>query len=120
MRFTSSVTPALRPLPTILLRGCAAAPPVAQAADATCPADSPVNRQACLREVAAAKQAGRSGALTSPDASAMRSNALARCAVFKTPADRTACEARVTNSRQDGSVLGGGELLRAETPVKAD
>ena len=120
MRFTSKVTNALRAVPAILVLCCAAGTTMAQAADATCPADSPVNRQACLREVAAAKQAGRSGALTSPDASAMRNNALARCAVFKTPTDRTDCEARVTNSRQDGSVLGGGELLRAETPVKAD
>lgn len=116
MRFTSRVTSTLRTVPAILLL-CAAGTTFAQGAGDKCPANGPVDRQACLREMAAAKQAARSGALTTPDDATLQRNALARCGVFKTPDDRRACEERVRGTPAAGSVEGGGLLLRAETTV---
>ncbi|WP_353233536.1 hypothetical protein [Diaphorobacter ruginosibacter] len=119
MRFTSKVAKTLRVVPAIMLL-CVAGTTFAQGAADKCPADGPVNRQACLREMGAAKQAARKGGLTNPDEATLQRNALARCNVFKEPADRHACEVRVRNGSVAGSVPGGGILLRAETPVKVN
>lgn len=70
----------------------------------------PDSRAACVREIGAARQAARSGDLTSLDAPAYAQNALQRCAVFKVAEDRADCEARLRNPIS-GSVDGGG-LLR--------
>jgi len=75
----------------------------------------PQDRAACQREAGAARDAARKGQLASlPDYSA---NALARCASVP-PADRTACEARVTGTGQtsvQGSVMGGGVIRETVT-----
>jgi uncharacterized protein YgiB involved in biofilm formation len=78
------------------------------------------DRAACIREAGAARQAAARGGLTSaPD---YRANALARCNL-QPPADRSACEARVlgsagnTDSRVEGSVMGGGVIRESVTTV---
>nr|WP_225783766.1 hypothetical protein [Xenophilus sp. Marseille-Q4582] len=116
-----------RPLRCALLLGASliAVPALAQTAGtqrtyqeerAMC-AHLPQDPAACAREAGAARQAARQGQLTSaPDYSA---NALARCAVHP-PAERTACEARVTGTGQttvDGSVMGGGLIRETVTTV---
>lgn len=116
MRFTT-VSSALRAIPAILLLVASGAT-FAQSNAQNCPADGPVNRAACLKEMGAAKQASRTGALTSPDQSTLERNALARCSVFKTPGDRSDCEARVRSGQTSGSVPSGGMLLEATTPVQ--
>lgn len=75
------------------------------------------NKQACLRE----KGAAASTAFPKVDDATLRQNALARCS-RQPPADRAACEARVTGSGSttiSGSVLGGGVIRTTETPVPA-
>jgi hypothetical protein len=85
-----------------------------RAACASVPAES---RAACVREAGAAQQAARAGQLTS-ESGAYERNAMARCEVFKTPGDRSDCEARIrSGSTVSGSVEGGGVLREAETLV---
>ena len=87
-----------------------------RAACASVPAES---RAACVREAGAAAQASRAGQLSSANTSAYEQNAIARCAVFKTPMDRSDCEARVrSDATLSGSVEGGGVLREAVTPVQ--
>ena len=87
-----------------------------RAAFASVPAES---RAACVREAGAAAQAARTGQLSSSDTSIYERNALARCEAFKTPQDRSDCEARVRSSATvSGSVEGGGVLREATTPVQ--
>jgi len=78
------------------------------------------DRAACLRERGAAADMARRGAFPAPDAAALQQNALARCE--RQPAsDREACEARVmggASTSVTGSVLGGGVIRQAETPVR--
>ncbi|QNK65057.1 hypothetical protein [Variovorax sp. PAMC26660] len=76
------------------------------------------DRAACIREAGAARQAAARGGLTSaPD---YRANALSRCSL-QPPSDRSACEARVlgsmgnTDSRVEGSVMGGGVIRESVT-----
>ena len=83
---------------------------------AACANVLPESRAACIREAGAAQQAARAGQLTG-DSNAYERNALARCEVFKTPGDRSDCEARVRNAPVSGSVEGGGVLRGAETLV---
>lgn len=76
------------------------------------------DRTSCIREAGAARQLALHGQRRgpTPDFSA---NALARCAVHP-PAERTACEARVTgtgDTEVEGSVLGGGLLRETVTTV---
>ena len=75
------------------------------------------DRQACIREAGAARDAARRGQLTSePD---YRANALARCSL-QPPQEQRACEARVTGAGRteiDGSVLGGGVIRETVTPI---
>ena len=88
-----------------------------RAACASVPAES---RAACVREAGAAAQAARAGQLTSGSTSSYEQNALARCAVFKTPEDRGDCEARMRgHPTVSGSVEGGGLLREATTLVPA-
>ena len=81
-----------------------------QAREACTQRSDPDSRAACIREVGAARQAARSGDLTSLDAPTYTQNALQRCAVFQVAEDRADCEARLRNPTS-GSVDGGG-LLR--------
>lgn len=75
------------------------------------------DRNACLRERGAAADMARRGNQPAPDAAALQQNALARCS--RQPAsDREACEARVMSGTTTGSVLGGGVIRQAETPVR--
>ncbi|HEY2256286.1 MAG TPA: hypothetical protein VGI11_11650 [Variovorax sp.] len=77
------------------------------------------DRNACLREKGAAREAARRGALPSTDPAVLRQNALARC-TRQPPSDRAACEARVTgqgDTTMSGSVLGGGIIRQTVTPV---
>jgi hypothetical protein len=75
------------------------------------------DRAACLRERGAAADTARRGGFPAPDAATLQQNALARCA--RQPAsDREACEARVMDGNVTGSVLGGGVIRQAETPVR--
>jgi hypothetical protein len=77
------------------------------------------DRNACLREQGAAREAARRGALPSTDPAVLRQNALARCS-RQSPSDRAACEARVTgqgDTTVSGSVLGGGVIRQTVTPV---
>ena len=62
------------------------------------------------REAAAAVQADRQGQLSGGSNDQLRSNALARCAVFKVEEDKRACESRITQGQGSGSVQGGGVL----------
>jgi hypothetical protein len=74
------------------------------------------NKQACLRERGAAAQTS----FPKVDDATLRQNALARCS-RQPPADRAACEARITGSGSttiSGSVLGGGVIRSTETPVQ--
>lgn len=78
------------------------------------------DRAACIREAGAARQAAARGGLTgAPD---YRANALARCGL-QPPSDRADCEARVlgsmgnTDSRVEGSVMGGGVIRESVTTV---
>lgn len=75
------------------------------------------DRQSCIREAGAARDAARRGQLTSePD---YRANALARCNL-QPAQDRRACEARVTGAGRtdiEGSVLGGGVIRETVTPI---
>ena len=92
----------------------------AWAADDAAACDDPrVDRAACMREAAAAKQAKQQGNLNSTGG--YEENALARCQ--RQPADaRAACEKRVRgtgNTEIRGSVQGGGKIRRTETPVPA-
>lgn len=96
----------------------AASPTRSHSAAATEAGCSSQNAQICQREAAAARQAGRTGQLTAPDAQVLERNALARCAAFKNDEGRSDCEARVRNARASGSVNGGGQLLEATTPVR--
>lgn len=78
------------------------------------------DQNACLRERGAAAEMARRGAFPAPDAATLQQNALARC--DRQPAsDREACEARVVGGASTtvtGSVLGGGVIRQAETPVR--
>jgi hypothetical protein len=75
------------------------------------------DRAACMRERGAAAETARRGGFPAPDAATLQQNALARCA--SQPAnDREACEARVMDGNVTGSVLGGGVIRQAETPVR--
>jgi hypothetical protein len=75
------------------------------------------DRAACMRERGAAAETARRGGFPAPDAATLQQNALARCA--RQPAsDREACEARVMEGNVSGSVLGGGVIRQAETPVR--
>jgi len=77
------------------------------------------DRAACLREAGAARVEARRGTLTSESAAIYQQNALARCSV-QPPAERAACEARVTgtgNTTVEGSVLGGGLIRETVTPL---
>lgn len=116
-----------RSLPALLLTGAGlAASSIAGAApprDSTYRHDVEVcnhiqqDRQSCLREAGAARDAARRGQLTSePD---YRANALARCGL-QPAQDQRACEARVTGAGRteiEGSVLGGGVIRETVTPV---
>ena len=91
----------------------------AQQERAACAHVPEASRAPCLREVAAAAQAARNGQLTSPGSNTYESNAMARCEVFKTPQDRSDCQARVRSQTVSGSVEGGGVLREATTMVPA-
>ncbi|MBZ0224778.1 MAG: hypothetical protein WA917_04060 [Comamonas sp.] len=93
------------------------APALAASADAVaaCAGEPAASRAACVREMGAAAQAARAGQLTSDDAATYERNALARCAVFKNPQDKSDCAKRMGPRAQlSGSVDGGG-ILREET-----
>ncbi len=84
-------------------------------AAASCAGEPAASRAACVREVGAAAQAARAGQLTSEDAATYERNAMARCAVFKNPQDKSDCAKRMgPRARLSGSVDGGG-ILREET-----
>ena len=101
-------------LPLALLLGCAPAHAASAAAVASRANEPEASRAACVREVGAAAQAARAGELTSDDAATYERNALARCAVFKNPQDKSDCIKRMgPNARLSGSVEGGG-ILREE------
>jgi hypothetical protein len=78
------------------------------------------DRAACIREAGAARQEAARGGLTA--ARDYRANALARCGL-QPPSDRADCEARVlgsmgnTDSRVEGSVMGGGVIRESVTTV---
>ena len=98
----------------------AAGPPLGSLPDSL-PCDGMLqDKAACLRERGAAAETARRGGFPAPDAAALQQNALARCA--RQPAnDREACEARVmggASTTLTGSVLGGGVIRQAETPVR--
>lgn len=86
---------------------------------ASCSHVPEASRSACVREAGAAAQAARNGQLTSPGESTYERNAMARCEVFKTPQDRSDCQARLRGSPVSGSVEGGGLLREATTMVPA-
>ncbi|MGP1629146.1 MAG: hypothetical protein ACTS5V_04345 [Giesbergeria sp.] len=67
------------------------------------------DQQTCLKEAGAAMQASRRGSLTSNANARLTDNSLARCDVFKDPADQAACVARVEGP-VSGSVPEGGVL----------
>lgn len=70
------------------------------------------------REAAAAHQAAKQGLLDDGQGpSQYEHNALSRCQVFKTDADRSSCEQRVRNSQVTGSVQGGGTLMEYSEPM---
>lgn len=70
------------------------------------------------RETAAAHQAAKQGLLDDGQGpSQYEHNALSRCQVFKTDADRSSCEQRVRNSQVTGSVQGGGTLMEYSEPM---
>jgi hypothetical protein len=79
------------------------------------------DRNACLREQAAAAQAERRGELPATDPGQLRRNALARC--DRQPVrDRAECQARVLGTGRttiDGSVLGGGLIRSTVTTIPA-
>jgi len=80
------------------------------------------DRQACLREAGAARQAAGQGALTHENATSEEANALDRCK--RLPAsDQADCQARVRGAgggaSTSGSVMGGGVLRETVTPVPA-
>ena len=78
------------------------------------------DKAACLRERGAAAETARRGGFPAPDAATLQQNALARCA-RQPESDREACEARVmggASTTLTGSVLGGGVMRQAETPVR--
>ncbi len=85
---------------------------------AACAQMPEASRAPCLREIGAAAQAARTGDLRSPGDSTYEQNAMARCEVFKTPQDRSDCQARLQGSPVSGSVAGGGLLREATTPVR--
>ena len=71
-------------------------------------------RATCLREAGAAyAEAKRHRGDRGRDDYA--TNALQRCNVWKTPADRQACEWRVQRGTTSGSVHGGGIIRQVET-----
>ena len=115
MRFSLTSTAAALLLCLGTVGAHAASPTRSAPVEEGCSSATP---QICQREAAAARQAGRGGQLTAPDAQAQERNALARCAVFKTEESKGDCEARVRNARASGSVNGGGQLLEATTPVR--
>lgn len=86
---------------------------------ASCAHVPQASRAPCLQEAGAAAQAARSGQLTSPGDSSYQQNAMARCEVFKTQDDKSACQARLRNNAASGSVEGGGLLREATTQVPA-
>lgn len=61
---------------------------------------------ACRKEIAAARAAARTGALTPGN----QANALARCQGVP-PADRDLCRRRVEQGQASGSVEGGGRII---------
>ncbi|GKT15439.1 hypothetical protein AVHY2522_08145 [Acidovorax sp. SUPP2522] len=70
----------------------------------------------CLQEAGAALESSRTGQLTNPGAQAEQSNAVDRCAVFKTPEERSACLDRVKGpSAVSGSPAAGGVLRESTT-----
>jgi hypothetical protein len=79
---------------------------------------SPQARATCLREVETARAENRQGALTTPDAAAVKRNRLARCAAHP-PADRPACERlALVEGTASGSVEGGGVVRELRTRVE--
>lgn len=113
---------ALLPIALLLCAGAAQAATEARSQynsdRAACAAVPEESRAACIREAGAAAQAARAGQLSSSDAGAYERNALMRCEAFKTPEDRSDCEARVRSSATvSGSVEGGGLLREAVTPI---
>jgi hypothetical protein len=75
---------------------------------------------ACIREAGAAREEAHRNGLTSASAATYQQNALARCQLQTGADDRAACEQRVMGtgvSSIEGSVLGGGVLREAVTPV---
>lgn len=83
------------------------------------------DRQTCLREAGAALAEARRGTLVSGDPSTFERNAKLRCDSLP-PADRTACEARMSGrGTVSGSVEGGGvyrelvEIVPAEPSPEA-
>lgn len=79
------------------------------------------DRAACIREAGAARHEAQRGGLSSPAPSAAEANALARCQQ-QPAADRSACEDRMRGTGDTttrGSVLGGGVIREAVTPIPA-
>lgn len=75
-------------------------------------------RATCMNEARNASAAKRAGKLGNDGD--LAANALMRCDVFKSDADRSACKARVMNdTNAQGSITGGGVLREAETAVPA-
>ena len=109
----------LAPLALLLLAGTAQAAGSRASAEhryeqdrqACLSGDTWQDRQTCLREAGAARQAARRGKLSSGTQDRLTDNALARCEVFKDPTDQAACVARVEGPAASGSVPEGG-LLR--------
>jgi len=78
------------------------------------------DKAACLRERGAAAETARRGGFAAPDASTLQQNSLARCA-RQPESDHAACEALVmggASTTLTGSVLGGGVIRQAQTPVR--
>ena len=71
------------------------------------------DRSASSREEAAARQEAQRGTLGGGNATQYERNALARCGVFKTDMDRSACVDRVRQGQVSGSVEGGGTLTES-------
>ncbi len=86
---------------------------------AACAQMPEASRAPCLREIGAAAQAARRGDLSSPGDNTYERNAMERCEVFKTPQDRSDCQARLQGNPVSGSVEGGGVLREATTMVPA-
>ena len=79
------------------------------------------DRQACLREMGAAREAARNGNLTNAAPTTYTQNALARCSL-QPPGSRDECEARVMGTGRttiEGSVMGGGLIRETVTPISA-